>query len=369
MKVLVTGANGFIGKNLIAALERIEDIEICKFDIENTLEELSKYIEDVEFIFHLAGVNRPESNEEFYAGNRDLTASIVEMLTDKNLTIPILMTSSIQVEKDNDYGKSKLAGEQILKDYRNKTGAGIFIYRLPNVFGKWCRPNYNSVIATWCYNIANNLPIQVNDKDIELNLVYIDDVVQCFLSHLSGDINKDQRSFGVEETYTETLGNIENLLCQFRDSRKILKLSHIGTGFERALYATYLSYLPEDAFSYPLEIHSDERGNFAEVLKTIDSGQLSISTSKPGITRGNHYHDTKNEKLLVLKGKAIIKLRQIFSNKVVEYKVSDKNLEFVDIPPGYTHSITNVGNEEMILLLWANEVFDPENPDTYFVEV
>lgn len=368
MEVLVTGSNGFIGKNLIEKLGRMENVNIHSFDINDSFEELKSKINKIDFIFHLAGINRPENPEDFYKGNRDTIGNLVSILEEKNLNTPILVTSSIQVERDNDYGKSKLEGENLLKEYSKKTGSEIFIYRLPNVFGKWCRPNYNSVVATWCYNIANNKEITVSDRNNKLNLVYIDDVVNTFASHLV-EKKEVEEYYGIPVTYEKTLGDIEKLLLSFKENRKSLVIPTVGKDFERALYSTYLSYLNTCDFSYELTEHKDNRGAFVEILRTTNSGQFSMSTSKPGITRGNHYHNTKNEKFLVIKGEAVIRFRHIYSNEIIEYKVSDKKLEVVDIPVGYTHNITNTGNEEMLLIIWANELFDQENPDTYYLEV
>ena len=284
------------------------------------------------------------------------------------LKIPILVTSSIQVERDNDYGKSKLEGENLLREYSKKNNVPVYIYRLPNVFGKWCRPNYNSVIATWCNNIANDLDIIVSDRAVKLSLVYIDDVVNTFSKHLTEKI-ENKEYYTIPTIYEKSLGEILDILYSFKNNRNNLIINKVGTGFERALYSTYLSYLPKDKFSYELTEHKDNRGAFVEIIKTFDSGQFSISTSKPGITRGNHYHNTKNEKFLVIKGEAIIRFRHIYSDEVIEYPVSDKKLEVVDIPVGYTHNITNTGDSEMILVIWANELFDKKNPDTYFLEV
>lgn len=369
MNVLVTGAKGFIGKNLIETLSRIENINILEIDRENSILELEEAIKKSDFIYHLAGINRPENPEEFYKGNRDLIGNLIDILEKNNLKTPILVTSSIQAERENDYGKSKLEGENLLREYSKINNCPIYIYRLPNVFGKWCRPNYNSVIATWCNNIANNLEVQVSDRNIELTFVYIDDIVKKFVSHLNEEKNIETIYYEIDITYRKTLGEILDLLLEFKNNRENLIIPKVGNGFERALYGTYLSYLPKDKFSYELKEYKDPRGSFVEILKTVDSGQFSISTSKPGITRGNHYHNTKNEKFLVIKGEAVIRFRHIYSDEVIEYHVSDKKLEVVDIPTGYTHNITNTGTDEMVLVLWANEQFDRENPDTYYLEV
>ncbi len=368
MRVLITGSNGFIAKNLIVTLMKMPNIEILKYTRDDTKDNLVKLIREADFIFHLAGVNRPKNNNEFYEGNTNLTKEIVNIIEKYNKQIPILFSSSIQVGNNNDYSKSKEEAENIIQDYAIKNKVNCFIYRLPNVFGKWSKPNYNSVIATWCYNITRDIDIQVNNRDTQLILVYIGDVVHAFIEHLY--LNNTKGIFyKVKTIYKKTLGEIEELLYKFKESRKTLLIPNIAIGFERVLYATYLSYLPKNRFSYKLSGHKDARGTFYEVLKTIDSGQLGISTTKPGITRGNHYHNTKNEKFLVIKGNALIELRDIFSNEIIQYNVSDNELEIVEMIPGYTHNITNTGNEEMILLIWANENYDPNKPDTNFVEV
>ena len=368
MKVLVTGSNGFIAKNLIVTLEKMPHIEIIKYSKEDTIEKLNSLIIEADFIFHLAGVNRPLKNSEFYEGNTDLTKIIIELIEKQEKKIPILLSSSTQVGNDNDYSKSKALAEKIIQEYSVKNSVPCFIYRLPNVFGKWSKPNYNSVIATWCYNITRDIDIQVNNRDTELTLVYIGDVIHAFIEHLYVS-HKKGIYCEVTKIYKKTLGEIENLLYKFRDSRKTLLIPNIAKGFERVLYATYLTYLPEDKFSYKLSGHEDSRGTFYEILKTLDSGQLGISTTKPGITRGNHYHNTKNEKFLVIKGQALIELRNVFSDKVIKYNVNEKELEIVEMIPGYTHNIKNTGNEEMVLLIWANENYNPDAPDTNFLEV
>lgn len=358
-----------MGKNLLERLSRVEDVSISTFSREDKLDALYDKVKEADFIFHLAGINRPENPEEFYKGNRDLTQHIVEAAKMSAKKIPILMTSSTQVEHDNDYGKSKLEGEKALEDYAQERGVVSYIYRLPNVFGKWSRPNYNTVIATWCHNVTRELPIQVNDTSAELTLVYIDDVVDQFVRHLDENGQKGIVNPHVTPVYKKTLGEIRELLISFKESRTQLTVPRVGRGFERALYATYLSFFPTDKFSYELQGHQDDRGTFYEFVKTLDSGQFSISTTVPGITRGNHYHNTKNEKFLVIKGQACIKHRQIHGNEIIEYNVSDKMMEVVEMIPGYTHDITNTGDSEMVLLLWANEAFDRENPDTYFLKV
>ena len=329
---------------------------------------MEAYIKEVDFIFHLAGVNRPESVDEFYEGNSNLTKIIVDTLKIANKATPIVFSSSTQVELDNDYGKSKLKAEHLLLNYAKVTKAKIYIYRLPNVFGKWSRPNYNSVVSTWCHNIANDLEIEVNSRDIKLNLVYVDDVIQSFIEKLE-NAPSDSNYCEIEPVYRKSLGEIEELLCKFKENRKTLIIPNVASGFERALYATYLSYLAIDNFSYELKGNQDNRGTFYEILKTADSGQASLSTTAPGIKRGSHYHHTKNEKFLVVKGEALIEFRHIITNEKVSYRVSGNKMEVVEMIPGYTHNIKNIGDEEMILFLWANENYDDNNPDTYFLEV
>ncbi len=368
MRVLVTGSKGFIGKNLIATLKQMPNIEILEFDKGKSAEELKELLKKADFIYHLAGVNRPKETKEFYEGNSNLTKSITNFLISQNRAIPILFSSSSQVGNGSDYAKSKELAEEILKDYAKKMNIDIFVYRLPNVFGKWSKPNYNSVIATWCYNIARDLPIRVDNEMTILNLAYIDDVVSAFVNHLYRSVDK-KIYYEIERVYKKSLKEIRDMLISFKKSRENLIIPHIAKGFTRALYATYLSFLPKDKFSYKLSGHKDNRGTFYEIIKTLDSGQLGLSTTKPNIIRGNHFHNTKNEKFIVVKGKALIQMRDIFSKEVIRFEVSSDELEVVEMIPGYTHNIKNIGDEEMVLLIWANENFDPNNPDTFYEEV
>ncbi|WP_457598132.1 polysaccharide biosynthesis C-terminal domain-containing protein [Hydrogenimonas sp.] len=365
MKILVTGSDGFIGKNLLERLERMDNIEILTYTRKDSEETLSHHLGVCDFIFHLAGVNRPQDPQDFYTGNRDLTAQIVQILESYGKKTPILLSSSIQAEQENDYGKSKKEAEAILERYARSTTSPVYIYRLPNVFGKWSRPNYNTVIATWCHNIARELPIQISDPEISLRLVYIDDVIDHFLRHLYEEDSHGVHTPSVHPVYQKSLGEINDLLLAFKRSRETLLIPRVGRGFERALYATYLSFLPPERFRYPLKGHQDHRGTFYEILKTIDSGQFSLSTTAPGIARGGHYHNTKNEKFLVVKGEALIRERNIHSDEIVEFRVSDRKMEIVEMVPGYTHDIINTGTEELVLFVWANEVYDPDRPDTY----
>lgn len=369
MKILVTGAKGFIGKNLIAELKNKNYNDIYECDVTTTEEELNSYTRDCEFVFHLAGVNRPKDEDEFMKGNFGFTSTLLEKLKSNNNKAPILITSSIQAELDNPYGKSKKAGEDLMFEYEQETGAKAIVYRLPNVFGKWCRPNYNSAVATFCNNIANDLPITVNDPNVVMNLVYIDDVVEEFISALEGNSNKEGKFCKIKTVHTIKLGEIVDLIYSFKKSREDLSVTNMDDAFSKKLYSTYLSYLPKDKFAYDLNMHIDNRGSFTEFLRTKGQGQVSVNISKPGITKGNHWHHTKNEKFLVVSGQGLIKFRKYDSDEVIEYKVSGDKLQVVDIPVGYTHSIENVGNSDMVTVMWANEPFNPDVPDTYFMEV
>ena len=371
MKILVTGSKGFIGKNLIATLDNLGRYEIFGCDVETTDEELTRYASECEFVFHLAGVNRPQNKEEFYSGNYGFTTVLLDKLKASKNTAPVLMSSSIQAKLDNDYGKSKKEGEDYLINYGKENGVKVYVFRLPNVFGKWCRPNYNSAIATFCYNIARDLPVTVTDRNIMLTTVYIDDVVDAFLSAIKDEVERDEDGYCVVAvTHKVTLGTIVDLIESFKESRKTLACPHMGKdGFEKKLYSTYLASLPEDAFSYELKMNKDDRGSFTEFLRTPDYGQVSVNVSRPHIVKGNHWHHTKNEKFLVVKGTGIIRFRKVDEDKVIEYKVSGEKLEVVDIPCGYTHNIENVGDDDMVTVMWANEPFDKDKPDTYFLKV
>ena len=369
MKILVTGAKGFIGKNLIAELKNKNYNEIYECDVTTTEEELNSYTKDCEFVFHLAGVNRPKDETEFMKGNFGFTSTLLEKLKSNNNKAPILITSSIQAKLDNPYGKSKKAGEDLMFEYEQETGAKAIVYRLPNVFGKWCRPNYNSAVATFCNNIANDLPITVNDPNVVMNLVYIDDVVEEFISALEGNCNKEGKFCKIKTVHTIKLGEIVDLIYSFKNSRENLSVANMNDAFAKKLYSTYLSYLPKDKFAYDLNMHIDNRGSFTEFLRTNGQGQVSVNISKPGIVKGNHWHNTKNEKFLVVSGQGVIKFRKYDSDEIIEYKVSGEKLQVVDIPVGYTHCIENVGNTDMVTVMWANEPFNPDVPDTYFMEV
>lgn len=369
MKVLVTGAKGFIGKNLLTILRELKDYEIIEIDKNNSKEELKEGILAAQFIFHLAGVNRPKHEKEFFHGNTELTGEIVNILRANNKNIPILITSSIQAEIDNAYGKSKKQAEEEVINYAKDTGARVHIYRLPNVFGKWCRPNYNSVIATFCHNIARDQAVWVSDPSREIIVAYIDDVVRNFIESCRGKENKNGYYSVIDIEHKITLGEIVVLLNSFKKSRQNLEIPDMEDEFTKKLYSTYLSYIPEDKFSYPLKMNIDNRGSFTEFIKSNNTGQISINVSKPGMKKGNHWHHTKNEKFLVVSGEGLIRFRKIDSTEVIEYKVSGENLEVVDIPVGYTHNIINTGETNMVTVMWVNEIFNPEKPDTYYLEV
>lgn len=369
MKILITGAKGFIGRNLIAGLRNKGYQNIFEYDLDVDPASLDTYAVECDFVYHLAGVNRPQNVEEFMEGNFGFTSELLASLKKHGNKAPVLITSSIQAELDNPYGKSKKAGEDLIFSYGEETGAKVLVYRLPNVFGKWCRPNYNSGVATFCHNIANDLPIVVNDRNTILNLVYIDDVVEELLNALEGKENMTGKFCAVPVVHTASLGEIVDLIHSFKSSRDERAIPDLSNAFVKKLYSTYLSYLPEDRFSYPLKMNIDNRGSFTEFIKTPDRGQVSVNISKPGITKGNHWHNTKCEKFLVVQGKGVIRFRKADTDKVIEYHVSGDELEVVDIPVGYTHNITNIGDTDMVTIMWANEPFDKDRPDTYFMEV
>jgi len=369
MKILITGANGFVGKNLTAELRNRGYSQLYLYDIDTKPDLLDAYTRDCEFVFHLAGVNRPKDQSEFMEGNFGFTSLLLDTLKKHGNNCPVMLSSSIQAELDNPYGMSKKAGEDLLLEYGRETGSNVLIYRFPNIFGKWCRPNYNSAVATFCHNIANDLPIRVNDPSVQMTLVYIDDVVAEFF-HAIEDKPYIQDGFcSVREQYKVLLGDIVRIIESFGDSRGNLLVPDMGDPFTKKLYATYLSYLPQDKFSYPLKMNTDLRGSFTEFLKTPERGQVSINISKPGITKGNHWHNTKNEKFLVVSGNGVIRFRKMDEEKVCEYFVSGDKLEVVDIPVGYTHNIENLGTGNMVTVMWACEPFDKDKPDTYFLEV
>jgi len=369
MKILITGARGFVGKNLVAELRNQGFQDLLEYDVDTDPALLDGYAASCEFVFHLAGVNRPKDQTEFMTGNFGFTSQLLEALKKHENKAPVLITSSTQAAFDNPYGHSKRAGEELIFQYGKDYGVKVFVYRLPNVFGKWCRPNYNSAVATFCHNIAHGLPIQVNDPSVVMNLVYVDDVVASFIDKLKNGKPDTEVYSEVTPVHTIKLGEIVDLINSFRASRETLQVPDMGDGFIKKLYSTYLSYLPEDQFSYLLKMNVDNRGSFTEFLKSPERGQVSVNISKPGITKGNHWHHTKNEKFLVVSGKGVIRFRKINTNEVIEYYVSGDKLEVVDIPVGYTHNIENLGDADMVTVMWVNEVFDKERPDTFFMEV
>lgn len=369
MKILVTGSNGFIGKNLIVTLKSL-NYQILTFDRSNDLSDLNTLTKECDFVVHLAGINRPINPEEYTKGNRDLTKALVESLRKNNNKAPIVLSSTIQSALGNDYGKSKRASELIIDEHSKLNDSKVYIYQYSNLFGKWGKPNYNSVIATWSYNISRDIPLKVDSREVILDLMYIDDVVEEIINAIKGNGSKVKDNYySVPTQYKVSLGEIYDLLHKFLDSRSTHYIPDMTPGFETKLYSTYLSYLPENKFSYPLKMNRDDRGSFTEFLKSNDRGQVSINISRPGITKGQHWHHSKNEKFLVVSGKGMIQLRDIFSEEVIEYAVSGSNLEVVDIPTGYTHNIINTGKKDMVTVMWVNEPFDPHKPDTYYEEV
>jgi UDP-2-acetamido-2,6-beta-L-arabino-hexul-4-ose reductase len=367
VRVLVTGANGFIGKNLLVHLREI-GVETIPFTHEMTLQDLTASLNDVDFVFHLAGVNRPEEVAEFTAGNVGLTRQLCDLIRASGRHIPVLYTSSIQAETDNPYGVSKLSAENTLMALEKDTGSPVYLYRLPNVFGKWSRPNYNSAVATFSHNVDNDLPIKINDPASTIRLVYIDDVVKDFLRVLE-ELPRGVERPTVSPEYTMNVGELANQILLFKTSRESLTTEPVGTGLIRALYATYLSFLRPEQFSYTLSVHADPRGRFVEVLKTKDSGQFSFLTAHPGVTRGGHYHHSKSEKFLVMQGSARFCFRHIVTGETYELLTEGEKPQVVETVPGWTHDITNVGDNEMIVMLWASEVLDRQQPDTITCKV
>lgn len=382
MNILVTGARGFVGKNLVEALKNVRDgkdktrgiennINILEYDLDTDEAELDVFCKKADFVFNLAGVNRPETEEEFMQGNFGFASRLLDGLKKYNNKCPVMLSSSIQAERDNAYGKSKKAGEDLFFKYSKDTGAEVFVYRLPNVFGKWCRPNYNSAVATFCHNIARDLPITVNDRSVMMQLVYIDDVVDELINALTGKANKVSAFCEIPIVHKITLGEIVDLLYSFKESRETKSVPDMTeNSFSKKLYSTYLSYLESDNFAYKLNMNCDNRGSFTEILRTKNAGQFSVNISKPGITKGQHWHNTKNEKFVVVSGHGLIQLRKIGTDEVINYEVSGEEITVVDMIPGYTHNIINLSEtEDLVTFMWCNECFNPENPDTYYEEV
>ncbi len=369
MNILITGSKGFVGQNLVAQLKRREGLALFEYDLGSDAAVLGEGLRQADVIFHLAGVNRPKNEAEFHIGNTGSTEEICSRLRELDRRSRIVLASSIQAELDNPYGVSKRNAEEVLRRFAEESGAACVVYRFKNLFGKWCRPNYNSVTATFCHNIAHDLPIQISDPANELELTYIDDVVAAFSRELDGAGETGFRFAGELPSYRVSLGELAETIQSFRDVRTSLFLPDFSQPFIRALYATYLSYLAEDNFGYSLKQFSDERGELAELLKSPHAGQIFVSRTRPGITRGNHYHDSKVEKFVVLEGDAVIRFRHISGDKVIEYPVSGREFRVVDIPPGYTHAIENVGMADMVVLFWASDVFDSDYPDTFWLDV
>lgn len=383
MKLLITGAHGFVGRNLVETLKAVRDgkdrtrglptdLDILECTRQTTAGELDGFCAEADFVFHLAGVNRPQREEEFLEGNRNFTGELLSALERHGNTCPVLLASSIQAERDNPYGRSKRAGEELVRAHGEKTGAKALVYRLPNLFGKWCRPNYNSVVATFCHNIARDLPITVNDPAVVLTLSYIDDVVDEFLRALAGQETRQADGFcGMPVTHSVTLGRMVELLNQFHDQPQTLVMPEIPVGsFEKKLYSTYLSYLPKEKAAFPLKMNVDDRGSFTELLKTANCGQFSVNISKPSITKGQHWHHSKWELFIVVSGHALIQQRQVGGDEVLEFEVSGDKMEAVHMLPGYTHNIINLSDtQDLVTVMWANEQFDSNHPDTYFEPV
>lgn len=386
MKILVTGAAGFVGKNLVAALEEIRvghdkrpdhalpEFTIYQYDLNNTLQELDDFCTDCDFVFHLAGVNRPKEEKEFHEGNVGFSCELLDALRRHNNKCPVMLSSSVQASlmgryAGSKYGQSKREGEQMVFDYGRETGAQTMVYRFVNLFGKWCRPNYNSAIATFCHNTANGLPVQVNDPSVQMDICYIDDVVEELIAALRGNPNRQEDGYcAVPVHYETTLGHIARTITSFADLG--LEVPDLADPLTKKLYATYLTYLPEQKFCYDLKMNCDARGSFTELLRTPDRGQVSVNVSKPGITKGNHWHHTKHEKFIVVKGEGLIQLRKLGSAEIVEFRVSGEKLQVVEMIPGYTHNIINLSQtEDLVTVMWANEAFDPAKPDTFFMEV
>ncbi len=371
MKILITGSSGFIGKNLMAALAQRGDVETIPFDLPDSLGDLRAKAADADFVFHLAGVNRPIDPAQFETGNAGLTGALAQILKQAGRKAPLVLSSSIQAAEDNPYGLSKKAAEDAALRYAEDTGAPVYIYRFPNVFGKWCRPNYNSVVATFCHNAARNMPLRVDDPQKEISLLYIDDLVAEMMRALDGAPMRDAGVFcSAQPVSAISLGDLAGAIEGFARSRQ--DFTH---GYDRAdpfmqkLYATFTSFLPEDSFSVAADMKKDARGYFAELIRSAHFGQISVSRTKPGVTRGNHWHHTKVEKFIVIEGEAVISFRKIGGDEVIAYRVSGENVEIVDIPPGYTHAIENIGQGDVLTIFWAGELFDPDHPDTMFQEV
>lgn len=397
MNILITGAQGFVGKNLVANLYNIKDGKnrtrsfsidnIYEFDLDTDISFLDEYCQNADFVFNLAGVNRPQNNEEFMQGNFGFASTLLSTLKKHNNTCPVMLSSSIQAtligRYDSDYGRSKKSGEELFFEYAKETGAKVLVYRFPNLFGKWCRPNYNSAVATFCNNIANDLPIKVNDRNIQLELLYIDDLFEemfdaiegkehhCEFNGIETVLKDNGRYCAAPKTHKVTLGEIVDLLESFKSQPQTLIMPKIpDNSFAKKLYSTFLSYLPKEKTSFPLKMNIDDRGSFTELLKTAECGQISVNISKPGITKGQHWHNSKWEFFIVVAGHGLIQERKIGSDEIIEFEVSGDKIEAIHMLPGYTHNIINLSEtENLVTVMWANEQFDPNHPDTFFEKV
>ncbi len=371
MRVLITGANGFVGRNLQLRLRERSDVQVVCYTRDQQAGQLARLLEGVDFVFHLAGINRPQDPKEFAIGNTDLThdlcREVAGVARSAGRPIPILYTSSTQAALDNAYGRSKRDAEEVLAETGRDPLVPVHVFRLPNVFGKWCKPNYNSAVATFCHNVARGLPIQINDPQAPLTLVYVDDVIERFVQLMDGaaPTNGADGFVTVQPQYATTVGELARLIQTFRESRGTLVMERVGTGLVRALYATFVSYLPVEAFAYEVSQHADRRGVFVEMLKTPDCGQFSFFTAHTGVTRGGHYHNSKTEKFLVIRGVALFRFRHMHTGQTHELRTSGDRPQIVETVPGWTHDITNIGQDEMVVMLWANEIFDRARPDTY----
>lgn len=371
MNILITGADGFIGKNLQVNLALRADLKLLLFDLPQTSEDLEGLVHQADLVFHLAGINRPKDPEEYKTGNADLTQYLLHLLEQEGRKTPVVMSSSIQAELDNPYGRSKKEAEGYVFAYAIKNSAPVYVYRFPNVFGKWCKPNYNSVVATYCYNAANQIPLRIDDPDRELTLLYIDDIITEFQRIIDGKAKPAERSIlSIFPTYNITLGGLADTISRFAASRSsLIHDKDRNDPLIPKLYATFLSYLPPGDLAIGAEMKRDDRGFFAELIKSPFFGQISVSRTKPGVTRGNHWHNTKVEKFIVIQGEAIVRFRKIDSEEIFEYLVSGEDIKIIDIPPGYTHNIQNIGESDVLTIFWAGEAFDPDNPDTVYAEV
>jgi UDP-2-acetamido-2,6-beta-L-arabino-hexul-4-ose reductase len=369
MKILVTGSKGFIGKNLITELKNKGYSNIYEYDTDSSEKDLNQYTKDCDFVFHLAGINRPNNQEEFMEGNFGFTSDLLSFLQKHNNVSPVMISSSVQAELNNAYGISKKAGEDLIFKYGRDHGVKSLVYRFPSVFGKWCKPNYNSVVATFSNNIANDLPITINDPNVNVKLIYIDDLVDELINALNGNETRVDEYCYVKPTYEVKLGKLAKLFYSFKQSRMDLSIPNMYDPLIKKLYSTYLSYYQINKLNYDLKMNVDKRGSFTEFIKTLNCGQVSINVSKPGITKGNHWHKSKNEKFLVVSGSGVIRFRKIGDEQVIEYFVNGDKLQVIDIPPGYIHNIENIGKSNLVTVMWANEAFDPENADTSYMEV